>query len=423
MPEAFDLSQSTVLERFLRYVQIHTSSIDDVENAYPSSARQLELGRLLLGELAALGLSDAAMDGYGYVTATLPANVDPAEACRIPVIAFIAHLDTYPAVSGENVRPILHPGYDGSDIALPGDPDQVIRVEENKELRDFLGDTLVTSDGTTLLGADDKAGVAEIMAALEYLTAHPEVRHGTIRIGFTPDEEVGNGTKYFDVQKFGAQFAYTMDGGYPGEVESETFCADSAIVRITGKDVHPGYAKGKMINAVRVAADFIGQFPPDTLPETTAERQGYLHPYQVEGNVSAAKITILLRDFAVEGLNEKKRLLEEMMAGTCDRFPGARIELEVKESYRNMIYKIQEDPRVVDYAVEAVQRVGLKPIMRAIRGGTDGARLSFMGLPTPNIFAGGMNFHSKQEWVALSAMKQAVGTILHLVQVWREKSL
>ncbi len=421
MSQQFDLSGNSVVERFLRYVRIHTTSVDNVE-CYPSSERQKDLCRLLVQELQALGLTDAAMDENGYVMATLPANVPPEEAARIPVIGFLAHVDTYPEVSGENVKPQVHKNYDGGDIRYPGDPELVLRVAENPELAHFQGDDLITSDGTTLLGADDKAGVAEIMGALEYMVAHPEFRHGTLRVAFTPDEEVGGGTKFFDVQKFGAKYAYTMDGDYPGTVESETFCADTAIVTVHGKDVHPGYAKGKMVNAARVAAWFITRFREDALPETTEGRQGYLHPYQVEGNVSKVRVTILLRDFEVKGLKKKAQWLRSAIRRTEKRFPGAKLELEVKESYRNMVYKLNEHPQVMEHAVAAVKRAGLEPILKAIRGGTDGARLSFMGLPTPNIFAGGMNFHSKQEWVAAGALRKAVETILHLVTIWREES-
>ncbi|MBN2431791.1 MAG: peptidase T, partial [Acidobacteria bacterium] len=313
--------------------------------------------------------------------------------------------------------------YQGGDIVLGHESGEVIREVDNPQLRDFIGEDIITSDGTTLLGADDKAGIAEIMAALEYMVAHPELKHGTIRVGFTPDEEIGLGTKYFDVARFGARYAYTMDGGYPGEVENETFCADTGIVTCRGRDVHPGYAKGKMVNAVRAAAWFIGLLRGDALPETTAGRQGYIHPYQVEGNVSEAKVVMLLRDFEVEGLKEKAGWLEESVERTREHFPGLEISLEIKESYRNMIYKLQEEPWVVEYAIEAVKRSGLQPLQRAIRGGTDGARLSYMGLPTPNLFAGGINFHSKHEWVVVKVMEKAVETILHLTQIWRERSL
>ena len=421
MSDTFDLSQSTLVDRFLRYARVHTTSAEDSET-FPSTVCQLDLARLLVDELKQLGLQDAEVDGYGYVMATLPSNLPPEEAARVPVIGLLAHLDTYHGVTGENVNPVIHRNYQGGDLALPGDPDQVLKVSDNPELKDFVGDDIITSDGTTLLGADDKAGVAEILAAVEYMVQHPEYKHGPVRIGITPDEEVGNGTKYFDVAKFGADYAYTLDGGYPGEVENETFCADTAIVRITGRDVHPGYAKGKMTNAVRVASHFISLFREDALPETTEARQGYLHPYQLEGNVSAAKITILLRDFEVEGLERHRLWLEQAAELTRGRFPGAKVEMEIKESYRNMVYKLQEEPQVMGFALEAVQRAGIKPLLRAIRGGTDGARLSYMGLLTPNLFAGGMNFHSKQEWVAVGSLYKAVQTVLHLLRIWCERA-
>lgn len=422
MSHTFDVPATRVVDRFLRYVRIDTTSAEDSPQ-FPSTPVQFDLARLLARELQELGLTDAAVDEHGYVFATLPSNLPPRTAKKIPVIAFIAHVDTYFGVSGKDVKPVVHRAYGGGDIPLPGDPAQTIRADENPELADFVGDDIITSDGTTLLGADDKAGVAEIMAAVEYLVQHPDIPRGTIKIAFTPDEEVGNGTKHFDVAKFGAAFAYTIDGGYPGEVENETFCADTAIIQFTGRDVHPGYAKGKMVNAVRAAAYFAGLYSEESLPETTADRQGYIHPYQIEGNVSAAKLTTLIRDFSVGGLEQFRDILNSYAAITQERFPGVGVNIEIKESYRNMIYKLQAEPRVMDYAIEAVRRVGLTPILKAIRGGTDGSRLSYMGLLTPNLFAGGMNFHSKQEWVAAGAMVKAVETILHLVQIWRERSL
>ncbi len=422
MNTTFDVTTSSVLDRFLKYVQVHTASQDDVE-CFPSTERQKDLAAILVRELQELGLSDAEMDQYGYVMATLPSNLPEEQGAKVPTIGLIAHLDTYPQVSGENVLPVVHKNYQGQDLVLPGDPGQTILVEKNPELKDFIGSDIVTSDGTTLLGADDKAGIAEIMSAVEYMVKHPEFLHGQVRIGFTPDEEVGCGTKYFDVAKFGAAFAYTLDGDYPGVVENETFCADSAVVRLCGRDVHPGYAKGKMINAVRAASFFVGLFQEDALPETTEERQSYLHPFQIDGNVSEAKISILLRTFEAETLKEQAKWLENALVEVKRRFPGLEAELTIKESYRNMIYKIQEHPEVMDHAVEAIRRAGLKPMHKAIRGGTDGARLSFMGLPTPNLFAGGMNFHSKQEWVSVYALEKAVQTVLHLLDVWREKSL
>ena len=422
MNREFELGRSSVVERFLKYVQMDTQA-NEKSDTYPSSPGQLDLGLLLVEELRTLGLSEVEQDQHGYVTAVLPANIPPAEAARVPVLAFIAHMDTYHEVSGKDVKPVIHRNYTGGDLKLGEQSGEYISAADNPELADFIGEDIITSDGTTLLGADDKAGIAEIMAALEYMVDHPEFLHGTIKVAFTPDEEIGLGTKYFDVEKLGADYGYTLDGGYPGEVENETFCADTAIVTVKGRDVHPGYAKGKMINAVRVAASFIEKFRQDSLPETTADREGYLHPYGIEGNVSEAKITVLLRDFEVEGLIEKRKWIGKWAEETMEEFPGVELVVEIQESYRNMIYKLNEVPEVADYAVEAVRRAGLEPIQRAIRGGTDGARLSYMGLPTPNLFAGGMNFHSKQEWVSIKAMRKAVETMLHLVTIWRERSL
>ncbi len=410
-----------VLEKFLRYVKINTQS-DEASETFPSTKHQFDLANLLVKELKELGLEDAHVDEYCYVYATLPSNLDEEIKDKVPPIGFIAHLDTYPEVSGKDVKPILHENYDGKDIVLPGEEDQVIKVSENPKLKDFIGDTIITSDGTTLLGADDKAGIAEIMAAVEYMVKHPEFKHPTVKIAFTPDEEVGQGTKYFDVKKFGVKYAYTMDGGYPGEVENETFCADSAIVTVKGKDVHPGYAKNKLVNAVRAASYFITLFKEDSLPETTEGKEGYVHPYQINGNVSEVKITTLLRDFEIEGLKEKRKWVEDWAKKTEEKFPGVKVEVEIKEYYRNMKYKIMEDPKVLNYAIEAVKRAGLKPVTKPIRGGTDGATLCYMGVLTPNIFAGGMNFHSKQEWVALKSMKLAAEVILHILRVWTENS-
>jgi tripeptide aminopeptidase len=362
------------------------------------------------------------MDEHGYVFATLPANVPPDEAARIPVIGFLAHVDTYPEVSGENVKPQVHRNYDGRDLVLPGDPSQVLRVAENPELADFKGDDIITSDGTTLLGADDKAGVAEIMAALEYMVHHPEFRHGTLRIAFTPDEEVGTGTKYFDVERFGARYAYTLDGDYPGVVEGETFCADTAIVTVTGIDVHPGYAKNKMVNAVRVASALLMALPQHRTPETTEGREGFLHPVSITGNTSEAKAQLIVRSFTEEGLAELEDVLRDAAAFMEKRYPRAKVAVDIKPSYRNMKYQLDAEPRVVDYADEAVRRAGLTPVRMPVRGGTDGSRLSFMGLLTPNLFNGSMNFHGKREWVPLEWMEKSVETVLHLMDVWVERS-
>jgi tripeptide aminopeptidase len=407
-----------VLDRFTRYVKVHTTSQDGVEDRYPSTERQKDLLKLLVEELKELGLEDAQMDEYGYVMATLPSNIENDEG--LPVLGLIAHVDTSPDVSGENVNPILHENYDGGDLVLPGDESVVIEVKDNPHLLENIGNTIVTSDGTTLLGADDKAGVAEIMSALKVLTEDPTIKHGKIRIGFTPDEEVGNGTKFFDVGKFGANVAYTMDGGEKGEVEDETFNAMSATFAIKGINVHPGYAKGKMVNAVRIVSEIIDMIPATISPEMTEGSVGYLHPHHLNGSVEEASLKVLIRDFTMEGMGEKVNILENIAELQRARYPHADIDLDIKESYRNMKFKLDDEPRAVEYALKAVKNAGIEPIQRKIRGGTDGAMLSYKGLPTPNIFAGGMNFHSKREYVPLESMEAAVKVIIELVKLYAE---
>jgi len=409
----------SALERFLRYAAIDTQSEEGVEERYPSTEKQLVLARLLADELKALGLKEVQIDRYGYLTATLEENL-PAAAPLPPVLGLLAHLDTYPGVSGKDVKPIVH-RYQGGEIRLPALPDDPISPRDNPDLERYRGQEIVTSDGSTLLGADDKAGIAAIMTLLERLTSDKSIPHPRLRIAFTPDEEVGNGTKFFDVKAFGAQVAYTVDGGGVGEVEDETFCADSAIVTIGGIDVHPGYAKGKMVNAVRLAAAFINELPWTNIPETTEGRQDYLHAYQISGNVSRATITILVRSFTEEGLRDMESVLEDARRKLLRLEPRATIDIEIKQSYRNMKYILDQHPQVVAYAEEAVRRVGLEPVRRAIRGGTDGARLSFQGLPTPNLSAGGYNFHSPKEWLAVPALAKAVETLEQLMRVWVEK--
>lgn len=413
----------SMLDRFFRYVKIDTQSQEGVEDKYPSTDKQKDLLKLLVEELKELGLPDATMDQYGYVMATLPSNLEPARAKRVPVIGLIAHVDTSPEVSGANVKPIIHKNYQGDDLALPGDPNQVLRFKENPALRDHIGHDIITSDGTTLLGADDKAGITEIMTLLEYLRDHPEVKHGTLRIGFTPDEEVGAGTKFFDVKKFAADYAYTVDGETVGEIENETFNAAAATFTVHGINVHPGYAKNKLVNAIKIIAAIVTELQHDPSPETTEKREGYLHPYILEGGVEKASVKYLIRDFEKSGMDEKAARLKQVCEKISRRYPKAKIELEIKDSYENMKVKLDEDPRVVEYALEAVSRAGIEPRLQLIRGGTDGARLSFMGLLTPNIFTGGHNFHGKLEWIAVQAMEEAVDTLVELVQIWVEKSL
>lgn len=413
-----DKFESTVVDRFVKYVKFDTQSAEESET-YPSTEKQKILGEELVNELKAIGLSDAQMDEYGYVTATLGSNTDR----KIPTIGLIAHMDTSPDVSGANVNPIVHRKYHGGDIVLPGDPSQIIRLKDNPELANQVGNIIITSDGTTLLGADNKAGIAEIFDAMHNLVNHPEIKHGRIRIAITPDEEVGNGTKYFDVKKFGAEYAYTIDGESLGEVEDETFCADAVTIKITGKNVHPGYAKNKMISAIKIAAEIIDKLPKDRLsPETTEKRDGYIHPNTITGGVEETTIKFLIRDFAVEGLKQHEQFLRELIDQVMNDFPEAKLDFKVEESYRNMKYKLDEQPHVVEYALEAVRRSGIEPKRNMIRGGTDGAKLSFEGLPTPNIFTGGHNFHSKLEWISIQDMQKAVEVIVNLVKVWEEKS-
>ncbi len=412
------ITRRLFLDRFLTYVKFDTQSSEE-SDTYPSTEKQKELGRHLEKELKEMGLQDVNMDEHGYVFATLPSNVD----YDVPVIGYISHMDTSPEVSGANVNPIIHENYQGQDIVLPNDPEQVIEFAKNPELKHCIGQDIITTDGTTLLGADDKAGISEIMGALKYLIENPEVKHGTIRIAFTVDEEVGTGTQYFDVKKFGANYAYTVDGESLGEIEDETFCADSAKVIIKGVNVHPGYAKGKMINGIKIASELIDRLPKDSMsPETTEGREGYLHPHAVKGSVELTEITFLVRDFTVEGLEEKEKFLQKLCDELSQKYAPATVTLKVEESYRNMKYKIDEDPKVVEYAIEAVKRSGIKPRQSLIRGGTDGSRLSFMGLLTPNIFTGGHNFHSKKEWVCIYDMEKAAETLVNLAQIWAEKS-
>ena len=412
-----------LLDRFFRYVKMDTQSQEDVEDRYPSTEKQKVLCSLLAEELRELGLCDARMDEYGYVTATYPSNLPDDETAHVPVIGLLGHVDTSPEVSGKDVKPILHRNYQGGDIVLPGDVTQIIREEENPNLHDYIGEDIVTSDGTTLLGADNKAGVAEIMTFLSTLNNRPEIPHGTLRICFTPDEEVGRGTEHFDVKDFGADYAYTVDGGRAGDVENETFNAAVAVFTITGINVHPGYAKDKLINSCRMAAEIVAEIKDDPSPETTEDRQGFFHPYVMNGGVERTVLKILLRDFEVKGIEGMQKRLGDIQKKLQQKYPKAGIDLEIKHQYPNMRFELDREPRVVEYALEAVRRVGLEPRLQIIRGGTDGAVLGQRGLLTPNIFTGGMNFHSKLEWIPVRAMEKAVDTLLHLVQIWVEKSV
>jgi tripeptide aminopeptidase len=410
-----------LFETFLRYVKVDTRS-DEGSETSPTTEKQKDLSRMLAEELKQLGCEDAEMNEWGYVFATIPENLpdDHPAAGKVPTIGLIAHVDTYFGTSGKDVKPQIIDSYDGSDIRL--NEEQVLKTADNPNLEKCIGHTLIHTDGNTLLGADDKAGVAEIMTAVAWMKDHPEFLHGPIRIGFTTDEEVGRGTEHFDVEAFGADYAYTLDGSDLGEIEDETFCADTANVTIIGHDVHPGYAKDKLVNALRVTAAIIEGIDDRWLPETTDGREPYLHPYIASGDVSKVDLKVLVRAFSVEKLNQRTDHLREVVASVEKRFPKAKISIEIDESYRNMSYKIREDPKVLDYALEAVERIGVTPKRQAIRGGTDGARLSYMGLLTPNVWAGGQNFHSVREWVSLEWMTKAVEATLEILTVWVEKS-
>ena len=408
--------RTSALERFLRYVTVDTRS-DERSSSFPSTPGQLTLLRQLADELKALGIDDVSMDEFGYVMATIP----PTASGSIPTIGFIAHVDTSPEMPGDGIRPIVHRQYDGRDLALPDDPTAVLRASEQPALAAQIGHDIVTASGTTLLGADDKAGVAAIMAAAEYLIQHPDVRHGAVRIAFTPDEEIGRGANHFDVARFGASCAYTLDGGSRGELEYESFSADAMTVTFRGFNTHPGYAKGRMINSIRLAADFIAALPKDTLsPETTDGYDGYVHPYIVDASVEQTSVKVLIRDFVTAGLKDKEAMIETLAHQVVANEPRATVSIEVEESYRNMREVLEQHPHVVEHARTAIRRAGLAPIERPIRGGTDGSRLSFMGLPTPNLFAGEHNFHSRLEWVSAQDMDKAVEVIVELCRVWAE---
>jgi tripeptide aminopeptidase len=412
------ITSELFLDRFLSYVKYDTQSSEDSES-YPSTLKQLELSKQLLLELKEIGLKDVEITEHGYVFGTLPSNVDH----DVPTIGYIAHVDTSPDVSGKDVVPVITNSYPGGDIVLKNDRSQIIEFKANPALKDCIGHDIITTDGTTLLGADNKAGIAEIMGALQYLIENPEVKHGKIRVSFTVDEEVGTGTQHFDIKQFAADYAYTIDGETAGEIEDETFCADTAIVRIQGVNVHPGYAKNKMINGIKIAANLIDRLPADRMsPETTEKREGYLHVHSIKGGVEETEIVFLVRDFDIDGLKDKEDYLKKLCKNVESRYPKASLSVEIKESYRNMKLVLDKHPHVIEYALEAVDRAGIKSLKNLIRGGTDGARLCFMGVPTPNVFTGGHNFHSKKEWISVQDMAKAVETIVNLSQIWAERS-
>jgi len=408
-----------VLDRFLRYVKIDTQSQED-QTTTPSTRKQLNLANLLAKELTALGAQNVRVSEFGIVYATVPGNLP--DNSKVPVVGFIAHMDTSPAVSGENVKAIIHKNYQGGDIVLPKDPSQIISVQKNPVLKELIGDDIITADGATLLGSDDKAGIAEIMTMIDTLRQNPQIKHGTIAIAFTPDEEVGTGIEKFDVKGFGAQVAYTVDGGALGEISEETWSARTATVTFQGKSTHPGSAKNIMINAMYAMADYLNRFPKDMLPETTEGRVGFVHPYAGTVDVETSSLKVLLRDFDMSGLEAKEKLLREMLAQTAAKFPEVKITIDVKENYKNMKEVLRDHPELTNNAMEAARRAGLKPFLKPIRGGTDGARLTFRGLPTPNLFTGGSNFHGKLEFNSRSGLEKSTETLVHLVQVFAEKS-
>jgi len=412
--------RESALDRFLRYVTIDTQSAEDAAQV-PSTRKQLDLARLLVAELKAMGVKRVTLDTHGYVMATLPANLPKDHLARgkVPRVGLIAHLDTSPSASGAGVKPQVFT-YRGGDIKLPGNPEVVIRARENPELRSQVGKTIVTADGTTLLGADDKAGIAAIMTLAEQLSGPGAPPHGDVQIAFTPDEEVGRGTAFFDLARFGADVAYTFDGGSLGELNKETFSADGATVTVHGRNIHPGEAKGVMVNALRVLADVIVRLPRDLSPERTEGHEGFIHPHTAGGEEALASVKLLLRDFDEAGLKLQRKLLEGIIKEVKPLHPGARIELEVKPSYRNMRDRLARQPEVVDTLEEATRRAGVKPRWVPIRGGTDGSRLTAMGLPTPNVFAGGHNFHGPTEWLAVEGLEKAVLVARQLLEVWVE---
>lgn len=414
----FDKYKFTAAERFMRYVQIDTQS-DPLSDTHPTTSKQKDLSRLLAEELQKMGVTDAAMDEWGYVYGTIPSNTSK----QVPVVCFCAHVDTAPDCSGYAVKPILHKNYQGKDIILPDDTNQVLRMNDYPHLPSKIGHDIITASGATLLGADDKAGVAEIMDLANYLQTHPDLKHGTIKILFTPDEEVGKGTAKVDLKKLGADYAYTLDGGDAGSLEDETFSADGVQVIIHGVIAHPGYAKGKMVNAMKIAGEILAALPKDRLsPESTEGKRGFIHPVRLDGIAEKCTIDFIIRDFDTAGLQKKEDYLRTQIEELLRIYPTASFEFTVTEQYRNMKEILNLHPNVIEYAKEAIERAGLTVKMESIRGGTDGSRLSFMGLPCPNLFAGEQAIHSKLEHISVQDMNKAVETMVHLVRIWEERS-
>ncbi|MCB0703695.1 MAG: peptidase T [Saprospiraceae bacterium] len=410
--------QYSVLDRFLHYVTIDTQS-DPESTSFPSTEKQKNLGKILVEELISLGITDAHLDEYGYVYATLPGN----STKKVPTICLCSHMDTSPDADGKNVKPLVHSNYQGQDLVLPDDPNQVIRLSEHPNLGEQIGNDIVTASGTTLLGADNKAGLAEIMDAVQYFMSHPDELHGDVRILFTPDEEIGHGVDHVDIKKLGADFGYTIDGEKRGTMEDETFSADAASVIIHGVIIHPGFAKGKLENALKIGGEILAELPKGRLsPETTSGKEGFLHPTSFNGLAEKAEIKFIVRDFTEEGLKSKEAELQRIVDKVLARYPNSTATVTFTEQYRNMKVILDQYPEVVENVEEAIRRAGMVPEKRSIRGGTDGSRLSFMGLPCPNIFAGEHAFHSKHEWVTVQDMQKAVDTIIQLVKVWEERA-
>ncbi|MDI1354458.1 MAG: peptidase T [bacterium] len=413
----FDDYSFTVSERFLRYVQIDTQSDGDSPTC-PSTEKQKDLSRMLVEELKQMGIKDAELDEHGYVYASIESNTQK----KVPVICFCAHVDTAPDCSGTNVKPIVHKKYDGKDIPLPGDRSQIIKVAEHPELKDMVGHDIITTDGTTLLGSDDKAGVAEIMDAAHYLMSHPEVKHGKIRLLFTPDEEIGRGANKADMKKLGASYGYTLDGGAAGSLENETFSADGVSIKIKGFSTHPGYAKNKMEHAMKIAAEIIQQLPKERSPETTEKKQPFIHPTEIKGGLEEVELKFLIRAFDTPTLMALEEELRMITVKVLTNYKKSTYNFAVTEQYRNMREVLDTVPQVTNHAVEAIKRTGLTPKLDSIRGGTDGSRFSFMGLPCPNLFAGEHGIHSVQEWISVQDMQKAVETVVNLAAIWEEKS-
>src|SRR5258705_9991480 len=416
--QALNPPKETAIERFLRYVKIDTQSAEDKETT-PSTQKQFNLANLMATELKELGAQNVRVSEFAIVYATVPGNLP--DNSKVPVIGFMAHMDTSPAVSGENVNVIIHKNYQGGDIVLPKDPSQVISVAKNPYLKELIGDDIITADGTTLLGSDDKSGCAEIMTMIDTLMQNPQIKHGTLAIAFTPDEEVGGGIEKFDIKGFGAKFAYTVDGESLGEISNETWSARTATVTFKGKSTHPGTAKGIMVNAMYAAADYLARFPKDMLPETTEDRVGFVHPYAGVIDVEESNLKILLRDFDLSGLNAKEKTLRDMVAQTQAKFPEVKIAIEVNEDYKNMKDVLKNFPELTDNAIEASRRAGIKAYLKPIRGGTDGSTLTFENLPTPNLFTGGANFHGKLEFNSRRGLEKTTEALVNLVQIFAEK--